>query len=190
MKTIGRPGGRTSRVRTVMAGALVTAVLVLTGCGLVGGSSGGEQPVAPPRSDDPIVGTTTPVPPTSAVLSPEEALVADSLRAYNAALAVSDFNRACALMVPEAQQSLVDRVRERAGGAPIPACPDALITVFAQEGAQQAAVDTSASTVVEDVAITATDATVVWSSTRNEVLTQVENTMRLVNGQWLVVGTV
>lgn len=180
MKTI-----RSAVVAVMLAGALAAC------------TSGGEgpdplpsgTPSAPPSSSGAASGAADPTPlPGEGAVGPEEAAVETALRAYQGAIAVRDFPIACTLNAPETSEQLVALVQ--AQGAQIATCEEAFTVVFDQPGAIEVAAESAATTTVQDVTIEGENATIRWTSQVQGQPSTVTNTLRAIDGQWRLVGTV
>lgn len=175
----------------VAALVLAGAAAVLAGCTASGApGTGPATSIAPTSSAGASGAATGGGEPTAGggAVGPIEASVEAALREYQAAIAGGDFATACARNAPETSAQLIELVN--AQGAAIATCEEAFALVFAQPGAFEAARESADTTTVDDVTVEGETAIISWTSQVQGEPSTVRNTLRAVDGQWLIVGTV
>ncbi|HXV92765.1 MAG TPA: hypothetical protein VD813_05665 [Pseudonocardia sp.] len=177
------------RISRVVWAALALATVLLTGCGAevdgVADPTVDPTTMAPPSTGAP---STTPAVPGGLPegSSADEAAVGGVFQAYYQALLERDFAAACELTAPETTTRLVEELA--AQGVPVGSCEEALTLIYQQPEAARVADEVASSAEIQDISVDGERATITWSATTQGQTPSVTNDLRLIDGQWRLLG--
>lgn len=122
---------------------------------------------------------------TSCGDSPEVA-AEKAFRGYHEALLARDFATACSYNTPDSTAKLLESVRTQSIDATT--CEEAFTAIYSEPGPAATADGVSTSVQIQKVAVTGDFATISWSAQLDGQQRPASNTMRRVDGRWLLVA--
>ncbi|MCY7341759.1 MAG: nuclear transport factor 2 family protein [Pseudonocardia sp.] len=134
-----------------------------------------------------LVGATLAVALGSCAGGGAQAQAEKAFRSYYEAQLARDFTAVCAVNAPETTARLLETLATK--GVKAPTCEDAFAAIFAEPGAAQTADGIASSVQIQEVAVTGEDAKITWTATLDGVPRTSTNTLRRIDGRWLLVPT-